>query len=187
MSRLKIIGLTGLMGSGKSAVVRSFDMMDQIRIIHLGEYLRKQLDITNDRIEELHNQAESVKEKLKHGSLGEYFIEEIEQCKRDGKILLVDSVRTREDLNFFSNLTSNFRLVMIITPQQMRFQRIQNRGREFDPKDLQSFKVHDEWEMKFGMSILVLVADKFILNEGNLEDCYHQLCTYINQEFKQVQ
>lgn len=179
MNKLVILGLTGLMGSGKSHISKLFEVDSDFKIIRLGEYLRKNIVSKDKSVQNLENEALGIKTKLSQGSLGEFFAKEIDQCLKDKKILVVDSIRTKEDINFFGKKSCYFKMVMILSNQTLRYNRIVMRGRDFDPKNINEFHNHDHWEMEFGLKDIFPITDKFIINESDINYCYRDIRDYI--------
>ncbi|OZV13002.1 hypothetical protein CIW83_05500 [Tissierella sp. P1] len=183
MSNFYIFGLTGLMGSGKSSLTDFFINDAGYKVIKLGEYLRSNMKVEEetDTINYLHNEALKIKNNKKIKSLGQYYIKEIEICRELNQILIVDSIRTEEDLKFFNMLSPNFKLIMILANQSIRRNRILTRQRKNDPKNDEEFINHDNWEMRFGMSVILPVVNKFIINEGDIQHSIEKFARYIGE------
>ena len=169
------------MGSGKSHISKLFESDPGFRIIRLGEYLRKNITLKDNSVQNLESAASGIKAKLSQGSLGEFFNKEIDQCFIDKKILLVDSIRTKEDINFFSKKSCYFKVVMILSNQIIRYNRVVKRCRDFDPKDINEFQNHDQWEMEFGLKDIFPITNKFFINESDINYCYQNIRDYLRE------
>jgi len=181
MKDFLVLGFTGLMGSGKSSIARLLEENFKYKVIRLGEYLRSSIKADDHYINVLETEALKMKEKSKFKSLGEFFIDEINQSMERGKVLIVDSIRTREDVEFFRSVSKNFKIIIILANQRLRFNRILSRAREFDPKNFADFQKHDNWEMEFGIKNIFPQADKFIVNEGDISSCYNSVIKYLRE------
>ncbi|MGP8153605.1 MAG: AAA family ATPase [Smithella sp.] len=71
-------------------------------------------------------------------------------------------------------------VVAILTPRNLRRERIVSRGREDDSP--QSFDDRDKREISYGTAIPIAMADAYILNTGSVEDSINQLDAIVKQE-----
>ncbi|MDI9216421.1 AAA family ATPase [Clostridium tertium] len=173
-----IIGLTGLMGTGKTSIVDLCNENQKYHVIKLGEYLRRRETSSDYSIENLELKAEQIKSNLEHKSLGEFFLDSINNSLEENKIVIVDSIRTIEDVKFFSKITTNFIMVMIILDEQTRIERLSKRRRNFDPKNIDEIRQHDKWEMDFGIKYIFPLVNKYIIN-NSLEDSVKEFEEYV--------
>lgn len=178
MKKYKIIGLTGLMGSGKTSISNLLDN-NKFKVIKLGEFLRKNMNKENNNIETLQIEAEKIKDKAK--SIGEMFLEDINKAGMENKIIVIDSVRTIEDVRFFNSITTDFNIVMLVLDEKKRFNRISLRKRDFDPKSIMELREHDMWEMNFGIKFIFPMVNKYLIN-NNLDKCFKDFQDYLNEE-----
>ncbi|MDI6741134.1 MAG: hypothetical protein QMD11_00200 [Smithella sp.] len=74
-------------------------------------------------------------------------------------------------------------VVAVLTPRQLRFERVVARGREDDFP--QSFDERDQREVAYGTAIPIALADAYILNTGTMDDAMEQLDAIVAQETSQ--
>ncbi|MPM85855.1 hypothetical protein SDC9_132938 [bioreactor metagenome] len=55
---------------------------------------------------------------------------------------------------------------MIIADEEKRLNRILRRKREFDPNGIAELRMHDEWEMEFGIKHIFPLTNKYIVNDN---------------------
>ncbi|WP_291571176.1 AAA family ATPase [Clostridium sp. UBA4548] len=164
MRDIKIVGLTGLMGCGKTTICKKINDDEKFKIIRLGEALRKNINNRDMNIKSVEIEAEKLKKCNK--SLGEMFIQDINEAAQKGKIIVVDSIRSIQDVNFFRKLTTDFNIIMIIADEEKRLNRILQRERTFDPDGILELRKHDEWEMEFGIKHIFPLTNKYIVNDN---------------------
>jgi len=96
---------------------------------------------------------------------------------------VVDSVRNPEEARVLRRET-NLRLIVFDAPLELRFDRAMNRGRLESATTLEEFKIQDALEQTQDESALQLqackeLADKEIVNDGNLQTLYDQVHTVL--------
>lgn len=150
---LKIIGLTGLSCSGKTYFAKEIQENFSVKIIQLGEYIRKNAD--NEEFISIKENTEN----FKNFSIGNFFEDTIEYCRRNSVPLIVDSIRTLEDLRFFSNKSDEFILVFIAEKECIRYERNLKRKRLDDCVSYDEFVTKSIQEMDFGLKELIPKAN----------------------------
>lgn len=130
-----IIGLTGPNGAGKGVVAeflkqRGFiytSLSDAIR----EEMKARAIEITRENLIRVGNEL-----RTQHGSA--VLAHKILRSLDHDKNYIVDSVRNPEEAKALQT-RSDFILILVNAPLEVRFQRVRDRGRENDPKTLEEF------------------------------------------------
>ncbi len=164
-----IIGLTGTIAAGKSAVVeylkeKGFEHYVYSDILR-EEAKKRGIEETRKNLQELGNQMKRMSNN--YGILSKKLLEKI---KSDNSIF--DGIRTPDEIK---ELRKN-KEVMIIginAPQRLRFQRLKKRGRIGDPETFNDFKRMDNHEnrgMTKGQNInaCLKLSDHIIINNGDM-------------------
>ena len=102
--------------------------------------------------------------------------------KTNGRIVVVDGVRSLPEVEEFQKHFPNFILIALHASPKTRYQRLSQRKRSDDPADWETFMERDLRELGVGMGAVIAAADHTILNEGTLA----QLKTEIRQLMKEM-
>jgi dCMP deaminase len=180
-----IVGVAGLNGAGKSAVVqflaeRSFvavSLSDEIR----GELQARGLRESRTemiRVGRELRQQEGV-DALARRVLG--------RLKREQNYV-VDSIRHPAEVNVLRELGRHFRLVWVDADEGLRFDRIKSRDRSGDPRSLEELRRLEGIELESadpaGQQLLAVkaLADEIIVNDGTLEDLHATVRDVVQKE-----
>lgn len=169
-----VIGLTGLSGSGKSEIANYLEDKSKFGVIRLGTYMRKLYEDNN-----YEGNVEVYAEHFRFSTVAKYLLDDINRMRNEGKIIIVDSLRTVADYNFFKEYAINFKLIMVIANRDKRVERLSNRGRKGDTGDALKLQGHDYWEMSFGIDKLMVLVDKFVLNNRSIQELNREVEQYI--------
>jgi dephospho-CoA kinase len=201
--RLKIIGIVGMPGSGKSEaadVARELEipvlvMGDVIR----GEAERLGLEPSDENLGRIATQlrenegAAAVARRCLQRLADKFGVLDIDHFREpidSGKdLVVVEGIRSKEEVDYFRKNCQDFHLVEIWTPPMLRLKRVSERGRSDDPtsekeksglSDAQkesfqkalSVKLdeRDQRELGWGMGEAFQMADLRIKNECDLKE-----------------
>lgn len=169
---MKVIGLTGTIGSGKefvkNVIKKRFDCYD---VLLSGAIMNmsKKKDISRKDLQDMGDQL-----RQKYGT---FVLAKVstEFMPRDKPVMIVDGIRNPGEAEWLrKTYKSDFVLVGIDAPQQVRFQRVQQRNRPGDPKTMEEFDVidrrdHGEGEPDYGQHVkkCLGMADVVVYNDGN--------------------
>ena len=174
---MKIIGFVGMPGSGKSVASKvAFEM--KIPIVVMGDVIREEarrlgLEPTDQNLGRVGN---SLREKEGPFAIARRCLEKIETLGEGGSppiVVVIEGIRSKEEVDFFREKSSDFRLIEIWVPDDIRMRRIAARGRSddfcgADPKE--AMDKRDAREMGWGMGDAIKSADTRIENDESLED-----------------
>src|SRR5262249_2081241 len=95
------------------------------------------------------------------------------------KHYIVDSIRNPSEVETL-RATNNFKLIRVVAPIELRFERLTARGREGDPTSFERFRELEEREMEGDYTSQNLLrvetmADEEVVNDGSLERLYQQV------------
>lgn len=172
-----IIGLTGKNGAGKGEVAKF--LKDRGFCYHsLSDALREEaqkegLPVTRDNLIALGNRLRS-----EHGPgvLAEKIFARLDPEKN----YVIDSVRHPSEVQVFRR-RRDFALLCVEAPTKVRFERLQQRGRENDPVNYEQFEKLEAKEAKSAtgsdqqLDQAIGVADKVVANDGALEAMHEKV------------
>lgn len=176
--KMKVIGLTGTIGSGKEIVRELFEKNNNSYSVVLSsllkeEALKKQgIEITREIRQNLGNEL-----RRQYGS--DILVKiAISFMQKNKDFLVIDGIRNSGEADFLkSKFGESFKLIAVDAPQQMRFERLSQRKREGDPATLEEFIRLDERdqgkdEPEYGQHVrkCIEMADIVLQNDGSLEE-----------------
>ncbi len=98
-------------------------------------------------------------------------ITDTERQKSTKAVIVIDGIRGVAEVETFKKeFGTDFVLVRIEAPLDLRYERIKTRGRGDDLLNIEEFKEREERERRWGMGEAMEKADKVVKNEGSLED-----------------
>lgn len=170
---MKVIGVTGLPGAGKSVVSRIAKKLD-IPIVRMGDVIRDEAKKRNKPTGEV---AVELREEY-----GEFIVAErcVETIKKyfstnngsDGskcKIFMIEGIRSEYEVEIFKNNFNKFKIIAVHSTPKTRFKRLKRRMRPDDSPEESEFKLRDKRELNFGIGNVIATADYMIVNEGPLK------------------
>ncbi len=108
-------------------------------------------------------------------------IENIEREKKEGDIIvMIDGLRSPFERGVFQGeWRDRFHVVAIFCPQEIRYERLGNRGRGDDPSSREEFDLRDVRELGWGLGDLIALSDHMIPNVGTADDLCKAVEAYI--------
>ena len=160
-----IVGLTGMPGSGKATVRKLLREMGYATVV-MGDIIREETKTRN--LEPTPENIGVVMLKLREEEgpevVAKRCIPKIEAARTN--VVVVDGVRSLEEVNEFKRHFPNFNLIAVHASPQTRFQRLLRRRRNDDPKNWKTFMERDMRELSVGLGNVVAMADYMVVNEG---------------------
>ncbi len=180
---MKIIGVTGLPGSGKSVVSRTAKRLN-IPIIRMGDVIREEAKKRNEKPGDV--AVELRKE------YGEFVVAErcVEIIKKDIKtennsdisiknksrvkvpkcdIYMIEGIRSHHEIEIFKKNFNEFVVIAVHSTPITRFKRLKKRMRPDDSREKSDFFLRDQRELNFGIGNVIATADYMVVNEGPLK------------------
>ncbi len=183
---MKIIAFVGMPASGKSEASRIAAEMG-IPVINMGDVIRK--EVSRLGLEPNDSNTGMVATQLREcEGMDAVAIRCISQIKEAGSdLVVVDGVRGIAEVECFRReFGKGFVLISIYTPIEIRFSRIQKRGRSDDMNNIEGLHHRDERELSWGMGKAIEASNIEIENYSTLktfkEDVIKVLNNYLEKD-----
>ena len=163
-----IVGLTGMPGSGKSLCVEEAQKKG-FGIIVMGDIIREEtkkrgLKLNPKNIGEV---MLDLRHKFGDNIIAEKCIPKMKKLLY--KKIIIDGIRSLNELNHFKQNCSNFTLIAIHSSSEIRYKRLNQRGRSDDPKDRKIFQERDMRELNIGLGHVIALAEYIVINDQEKE------------------
>lgn len=175
---MKVIGLTGTIGSGKDVAREILEKKFTIVSVRLSDLLetnalkKKGIKITRVMQQNLGNEL-----RQKYGS---HILAKIalDLMGKNNEIKIIDGIRNPGEVDFLKKqFGDDFKLIAIDAPQQVRFERVVKRNRASDPKTWEEFVAVDERDQgkdqpEYGQQVrkCIEMADVVIQNDDSMDE-----------------
>ena len=166
---MKIIAFTGMPGSGKSEAVKIAKELG-IPVIRMGDCIweevkKRGLGLNDENVGRIADEM-----RKKHG-MDIWARRTMEKIDKSHDKIVIDGIRNIEEMDFFrEKLGKDFLLVAIHASPETRYKRLMDRKREDDNLTIDRIKNRDERELRWGIGVLIALADVIIVNEGSLDE-----------------
>ena len=208
---MRVYGVTGLPGSGKSIVSR-VAKKEGIYTISMGDVIRKEAEKNNCTSGEA---AVNLRKKYGNNVVADKCIKQIithsrnrthknttfkkipnspnkknfknkkfKKVKQD--LYLIEGLRSPDEVKYFKRHFKNFKVIAIHSSPQERFNRVSKRKRDDDTTHYDKFIERDERELNFGIGNVVALADYMLINEGHIQKFKKNIRMLIKNEIKQT-
>jgi dephospho-CoA kinase len=189
---LKVYGITGLPGSGKS-IISKFAEDNGIHIISMGDMVRDKAETLNCSSKDA---AVNLRKKYGNGIIAELCVEEIQNLSKDlinnqkqlqhdlekEDIYIIEGIRSPFEVDIFRNNFKDFRVIAIHSSPETRFKRLKQRHRSDDSDDFDTFLERDKRELKFGIGDVIASADFMLINDNPIQDELAKMIVHFNNE-----
>jgi len=166
---IKIVAFAGMPGSGKTAAVKV--AADRgIQVLRMGDSV---WDEVKDR--KLPLKAKVVGEvaaemRETHGQ-DIWARRTLKKVDPDAKLVVIDGVRSKAEIDVFKDaMGHDFIVVYIQCPDDVRMERVTQRGREDDTVTEEAFRARDEREISWGLGEVLEESDVVISNTGTKQE-----------------
>jgi dephospho-CoA kinase len=164
-----VVGIAGMPGTGK-ATFNKIAKGKGFTVVVMGDEIREEtkrrgLKPTPENIGKIMLQ---LREQEGPAVVAKRCVSKIEEAK--GNIVLVDGIRSLQEVEEFKKHFPNFILIAIHSSPETRFQRLFRRKRSDDPKGWETFLQRDLRELSVGLGNAIAMADYLIVNEGTKEE-----------------
>lgn len=183
---MKVIGISGLPGSGKS-LVSKIAKKKSISVINIGDLVREEAKKRNANVGEI-----SVNLRKEQGDyvLAKLTIEKIDiqilTKPLEKQIFLIEGIRSQYEVDMFRKTYENFILLSIFSSPSTRFDRLKKRKRNDDSADYEGFLKRNQRELNFGIGTVIATSDYIILNETTLEDYKSQINDFFDKIINKI-
>ena len=177
---MKVIGVTGLPGSGKSVVSRVAKQLG-VHVIRMGDVIREEAKNRNKTTGEV---AVELRREFGEFVIADRCVSKIlnynqkpntsNQRKNPVKvnkptIFMIEGIRSEYEVEIFKRKFKDFKIIAVHSTPQTRFKRLKKRMRPDDSREESEFKLRDKRELDFGIGNVISTADYMVVNEGPLK------------------
>jgi dephospho-CoA kinase len=168
MSSKLVIGLAGMPGAGKSAVVavariRGYGVVTMGNVVR-EEAERRHLEPTP---ENLGKTMLELRQKEGDSVIAKKCIAKIDATKEQK--IIVDGIRSLSEIEEFKKHFQRLSLIAIHSSPETRFKRLYRRQRSDDPKNWEIFHERDMRELSVGLGNAIAMSEHIVINEETLE------------------
>lgn len=163
-----VVGVAGMPGSGKSLVVNAAKALGY-GVVVMGDVVREEAMArgVQPSPENIGRIMLELRQKEGRSVIAKRCIPRIEKAE-ESKII-VDGVRSLEEVEEFKKHVSKFALVAVLSSPETRFRRLYRRQRSDDPEDWEIFRQRDLRELSVGLGSAIALAEYVVVNEGSVE------------------
>ena len=205
---MKVYGVTGLPGSGKSIISR-IAKKENIHTISMGDVIRKEAELNNCSTAQA---AVNLRKKYGNNVVADRCVKHIQnnaknhrfkkktqvkkiQNKNKNKaprkykkieqdVYIIEGIRSPYEVKYFKKFFKNFKVIAIHSNPESRFNRLKRRKRSDDSTDFKKFQERDRRELKFGIGNVISLADYMLINEGPIQIFKNNVRALITNEIK---
>lgn len=176
---MRIMGISGLPGSGKS-LVSEIAIKKGTIIVSMGDIIREE---AKKRGESTKDTAQNLRKEFGQFIVAELTIKKIKKLLDDGidNSIIVEGIRSPHEVDMFKDNFKDFIVLSIFANPTLRFERLQQRNREDDSKDYEGFKARDQMELDFGIGDVISLSDKIIINESDFESYSQEINQFLEE------
>ena len=177
---MKVLGIVGMPGSGKG----EFSLVAAdlgIPVVVMGDVIRSEVEKSG--LPPMDSSMGIVAKRLReeHGmaAIAKVCIPVVESQKSD--VVLIDGIRGDAEVREFATHFSEFTLIAIDSPLNIRFERLQARARSDDLSDINELTARDERESSFGLKNAMEMATVRVSNTGSLDEYRYNVRATLKQ------
>lgn len=178
----RVIAVCGLPASGKGEFAAILADTG-IPVLSMGDMVRAEVKKLNikEYPEVFGEIAQQLRQQFGDDVLAVRLCSAVDELLEHHNIVLIEGLRGVAEYDVFNaHWQDRFSTVAITADTEVRFQRIQSRGRAEDG-DRDSLKIRDEREIGWGLNILIEQADYQIGNDGNLSEFVSKCQNWLEQ------
>lgn len=176
MAAKKIIGLVGMISSGKGTVAEYLEKNNNAATYRFSTILRDILkrmhkEITRKNMQKL---STTLRQNFGEDLLAKVIAEDVKKDERD--LIVVDGIRRLADIKYLTELP-HFKLVKITAAPEARYKRlIQRTENQGDTqKTYEEFLADEKKEADAEIPLVMEKAELELSNEGGFEELYKQI------------
>jgi len=176
---MNVYCITGYPGSGKSTATEY--IRGKRPVIVMGDIVRRlakeKSNISEDNGREIGEWATEQREENGQTVFAEETCEIIQREYKTSEKIVIDGIRSVQELEVFENEFDTVTIIYIHTPFDMRYERITERGRDSEEKDYtkKTLRERDAQEENWGLDGIINRADVQINNTDSLQSLYTEL------------
>ncbi|MFX1430437.1 MAG: AAA family ATPase [Promethearchaeota archaeon] len=164
---MKVLAITGQPGSGKTTAIDA--IRDLGLVITMGDVVRdevkkRNLEPSGTNIGKI---AKQLREEKGPTIIAEKCVDLIRS--KNVEVIFIDGIRSLSEINIFRKYWK-FPIIAIVVDEEIRFNRLFERGRSDDPKTFEELIERDKRESEFGLDGVLENVDYIIHNNSTIED-----------------
>lgn len=174
---MKVVGISGLPGSGKS-LISKLAKEKGIMVINMGDLVREEAKKRNADVGET---SIKLREEFGEYVLAKLTIEKIKNINKENNlenIFLIEGIRSQYEIKMFKENFKEFLLLSVFASPKTRFNRLKNRNRNDDSSIYEEFLKRDQRELDFGIGAVIATSDSIFINEDSLEEYKKQITSF---------
>jgi len=174
---MKVIGIVGLPGSGKSEAATVAEELD-VPVVTMGDVIRRECEDRGLDPATHHGEvARRLREEGGPDAIAARSLPVIEDALDGSDVVLVDGIRSDVEVERFEeSFGEDFVLVNVHAPFEVRRERLDLRGRDAGADEGgESLEERDERELGFGMGAAIEAADVTLENTDTLESFHERV------------
>jgi dephospho-CoA kinase len=166
---MKLIAFVGMPASGKSEAAAIAKKLG-IPVVNMGDVVREEtarrgLPPTDENIG---GTGTALRREEGMDVIAKRCVPKIHAIR--SKVIVVDGIRNINEIEYYKKeFGTDFKLIAINTPFDIRFERVKKRARSDDMKSMEELKRRDEREKGWGLDRAIEKADINIDNTGTIE------------------
>lgn len=176
---MKVIGISGLPGSGKSYISK-YAKDNNYLVTNMGDVIREE---AAKREESIAKTAENLRLEQGEYVVAKLTIKKIKKIIKNtepANNIIVEGIRSPYEIELFRDAFPDFTLLSVFASPNTRFKRITERKREDDTTDINAFRARDKRELKFGIGSVIATSDQIIINESSFEEYEEKIEKFFN-------
>jgi len=179
---MKVILLTGMPGSGKSAALKI--VQDRgIPVHRMGDAIwaevkARGLPLTKENVGPVATEMRDT-----HGP-DIWALRTIQMVKAHGKapLIFIDGCRSKAEVERFrAEFGNDMMVVAVVASSRTRLERLKARQREDDIRSLEEFEERDRRELEWGLAEVIEAADRTIENEGPVDHLHKEMASLLKE------
>ena len=163
----KVIGATGMPGSGKSLFAQFANDLGYKTVI-MGDVIRAKVieEGFEPTPENTQRVMVQVREVMGEDAVANLTCKAIDKLVEEGHYkIIIDGIRSQAEVEYFKNhLNNEFVIIAIHVDPSLRYERLRLRGRKDAPQTEEDFKKRDDSELKLGLGETIAFSNYIILN-----------------------
>lgn len=182
-SEIKIIGVTGMPGSGKSVFAEHANN-EGYKTVVMGDVVRaKVIEYGHEQTPESGRKVMlEIREKYGEEAVAHLTCLAIDELIEQGQSeIIIDGIRSQAEVTHFrEHLGKDFIIVAIHVDPLIRYNRLKLRGRNDAPKTEEDFAKRDKAELNLGLGETIVFSNYILSNNRTLESFKESSISLLN-------
>jgi dephospho-CoA kinase len=181
---MRVIGVSGMPGSGKGVVSRMGHGMGLV-IFRMGDVVREEAE---KRKEDVGETAVTLRKERGEYVVAKICVEKIildyAQSGSKDKIYMIEGIRSPYEVEIFKKRFPDFKVISVFSNPKTRFRRLKRRNRSDDSEEFADFQERDRRELGFGIGEVIATSDYLIVNSGPIWRFKNEVKRVLRREIK---